>query len=133
MRANAGKTEKFDLSEYPLVMAHLRQVAGTGIIQRAQFPDNGPVIVCELTGAPWTQGNWRRWWRIIAREAGVPDTIQNRDSRPGAATEADVAGVERERVRRTLGHSDEETTAGYQRNTMEIRSQIARIRAEKRR
>lgn len=103
------------------------------IIQRAQFPASGPVIMCELTGTPWTQRNWRRWWRIIAREAGVPDTIQNRDSRPGAATEADVAGVERERVRRTLGHSDEETTAGYQRNTMEIRSQIARIRAEKRR
>src|SRR5262249_41660920 len=95
-------------------MEHLRLVVGTDIIQRAQFPASGPVIVCELTGTPWTQRNWRRWWRIIAGEAGVPDTIQNRDSRPGAATEADIGGVERERVRRTLGHSNEETTAGYQ-------------------
>lgn len=132
MRQDAGKTEAFDLRDYPLVMAHLRALARTDIIQRSQLPASGPMIVCELTGLPWTQVNWRRHWRMVARAAGVPDEIQNRDSRAGAATEADVAGADRERVRRTLGHSNQETTAGYQRDGMTIRGEIQKIRMEKR-
>src|SRR5262249_11414843 len=60
-----------------------------------------------------------------------PDNIQNRDSRAGAATEADsITEVPREKVKRMLGHSKEETTAIYQRESMHIRTEIARGRAE---
>jgi integrase len=107
-------------------------IPATGAIDRADFPASGPVIVSERTGRPWTSAKFGREWRKIARAVGVPDSVQNRDSRSGAATEADVAGAPRENVQRLLGHSDEATTAGYQRANREIRSQIAQLRAEKR-
>lgn len=143
MDSEAGKTEKFDLRAFPLVMTELeRQVMSFGSTTtsdirpvsatRAIFPASGPVIVSEGTGRPWSASRFRDRWRRLARQAGIPEEVQNRDSRAGAATEADVAGVPREQVRRQLGHSNEATTAGYQRESMAIRSEIARARTEKR-
>jgi hypothetical protein len=71
-----------------------------------------PVIVCELTKAPWTQTNFRRWWRIIAREAGVPDANPeprqprrrgHRDGRGGRLANALWATATRRRPRATSG------------------------------
>jgi len=60
------------------------------------------------------------------------DTVQNRDSRPGAATEAELAGAPKETVQRMLGHSKVETTEIDLRGGREIRSGIAWLRAENR-
>jgi integrase len=69
---------------------------------------------------------------VLARAAGLPDAIHNRDSRPGAATEADVAGAPQERIQRGLGHSKGETTRIYLREDIEINRALARLRVEKR-
>lgn len=159
MDTEAGKIEKFDLMAFPLVKAELFSApayanarapatatafaigyavatadafANANVIYRSDFPASGPVIVNERTWLPWSSSRFRERWRQLAHMAGIPANVQNRDSRAGAATEADLAGVPREKVKRQLGHSNEATTAGYQRESMAIRSEIARARAEKR-
>jgi integrase len=75
---------------------------------------------------------FRHNWRVVARAGGLPDEIRNRDSRPGAATEADVAGAPEEKIKRGLGHSKKETTRIYLRDDVEINRELARLRVEKR-
>jgi integrase len=107
-------------------------MSGAADCRRADFPTSGPMIVCERTGRPWWDTKFRTRWRQIARACGIPDAVQNRDSRPGAATEAELAGAPKETVQRLLGHSRAETTEIYLRGGREIRSGIAKLRAEKR-
>jgi hypothetical protein len=75
--------EKFDLTKAPKVMAELKKVPR----------GSGPIIVCEYTGRPWVTNEFRRWWRKIADEAGVPPTVRN----------TDAAAVAREKNRRATG------------------------------
>jgi hypothetical protein len=42
-------------------------------------------------GLPMREHSFRKWFRKIARAAGIPDEIWNMDSRAGAATEAEEA------------------------------------------
>jgi integrase len=122
MQAGAGKTEEFDLKAYPMVMEELN----------FDHPLSGPIIVNEHTGQPWNEKQFQKVWREIARACGIPDNVQNRDSRPGAATEAELSGAPKETVQRMLGHSRGETTDIYLRGGREIRAGIARLRAENR-
>jgi hypothetical protein len=126
MDPEIGKTEPYELLEFPLVRNELERIAP---LHRSNFPAAGPVVVSESTGLPWSASRFRDRWREIARKASIPDNVQNRDSRAGAATESDLAGAPRDKVKRMLGHSKEETTAGYQRESMRIRIDIARERA----
>lgn len=48
---------------------------------------NGPVLVCEFTGRPSRQNNFRIRWRQAGTAAGVPATVFNIDSRTGGITE----------------------------------------------
>jgi hypothetical protein len=83
-----GKRELFELRELPLVRRKLARIAP---LNRANFPASGPVIVGDSAGLPWSTSRFRDRWREIASKAGIPDNVQNRDSRAGAATEADRA------------------------------------------
>ena len=38
-------------------------------LTRDMLPASGPVIVCEYTQRPWVAGEYRRKWRMLAREA----------------------------------------------------------------
>jgi hypothetical protein len=132
MDPEAGKTKAWDLREHPMIMDELRRIAGKTEFTRADLPARGPLIVRESTWRPWVRGEFRYYWRLVARAAGLPDALQNRDSRPGAATEADLAGADKDKVRRGLGHSKGETTDGYLRDDMEVNRELARRRVEKR-
>jgi len=46
------------------------------------LPRSGPVVVCEINGMPWSTTEFRRKWRKVAKQAGVPDKVTNRDSFP---------------------------------------------------
>ena len=37
---------------------------------------NGPMVVCETTGLPWTGSEFRRKWRKVADKAGLPMTVK---------------------------------------------------------
>jgi len=49
-----------------------------------------PLIFYERTGLPYQSYQFRRNWRMIANEAGVPKTIKNMDSRNASDDEMDV-------------------------------------------
>jgi hypothetical protein len=132
MNSEAGQEEEYALFDFPLIMEQLRVLSATGHVSRDQFPASGPIVVYEKTGRPWCTSEFRRQWRLTARAAGIPNEIQNRDSRPGAATEAELADVPRKTVQEFMGHAREETTALYLRARREIRSRIAKARAERR-
>jgi integrase len=123
-RPDKGKIAEFDLKSFGMVMEELQSIPPERRV--------GPVVINEFTGYPWNDKQFQGVWRDIARACGIPDNVQNRDSRAGAATEADLAGVPREKVKRMLGHSKEDTTAIYQRADREVRTEIAQLRAENR-
>jgi integrase len=79
----------------------------------------GPVIVDSKTGRPFEYEEFRKRWRIIAQAAGIPDEVQNRDSRAGGITEARNAGADKDDIRQLAGHADVETTEIYIRENLE--------------
>jgi len=84
---------EIDLKMAPTVMAEL---------SAKEWPKDGPVIVSEETGRPWTAWAFRATWRSIARAAGIPDGIKNMDSRGAIIKATDAPDA-----RRGNGHADE--------------------------
>lgn len=119
----AGKVKRFDLTLYPLVM---QEMAFLG--ERR----TGPMVIAEHTGLPWRQKVFAEKWREIARAAGVPDNVQNRDSRAGAATEADIMGIPLEETGKALGHAKPDTTRIYTRGEDAITAKVAILRTKNR-
>ena len=123
-KATDGKELTFNLRSYPMVMEELTGHTG----------QSGPMIINEKTMLPWRMKPFQAKWREIARTAGVPDHVQNRDSRAGGITEAtDAAGQDFELVRRHAGHSQPSMTARYSRNHVAAADDLAKRRVEKRR
>ena len=117
-KSRIGKVLEFDLKAYPLVMAELDKVPAEKRV--------GPLAVCELTGRPWKQNHFRLKWREIATKAGVPKTVQNRDSRAGSITEVIKAtGGNLEAARHHAGHSEIKTTLGYSREALDTNRETA--------
>jgi hypothetical protein len=75
------KPIEVDLTGCPLVLAELRIV-----------PDamrTGPMIVSERTGLPYHAASFRRFWRSVADDAGIPDNIKNMNSRSDGREQTD--------------------------------------------
>lgn len=111
------------LSEAPMVMEELALVGRKA---------SGPVIVFENTGLPWHAMWFRKVWRDIANECGIPKNIRNMDSRSGAITEAAEAGAPMEHIRKAATHSQIAQTEKYSRGDAEQAANVLRIRAEHR-
>lgn len=107
-----------DLHNAPMVMEELARSYGPGFA-RAGLSASGPIIINERNQRPWIANEFRRWWRKIAREAGIPDTVRNMDSRAGAISEATDAGADLEHVRHAATHSDIGMTQRYSRGSVE--------------
>jgi hypothetical protein len=119
-----GKTESFPLRAYPMVMEELERVAAERRV--------GPMIVHDRFGVPWRRKSFGLRWRAIARAAGIPDEVQNRDSRAGATTEGSKAGATIEQLRKQVAHSRTDTTLIYVRTDVEDREEVAQMRVERR-
>jgi integrase len=125
MDPRAGKAKAFDLKLYPMVMQELQHVPAE---QRV-----GPIVKDEATGLPWRTFKFRQRWRAIARAAGVPDEVQNRDSRAGGITEGiEATGGDIEAARKAAGHAQASTTARYSRGDDRATAKVAVLRAERR-
>jgi hypothetical protein len=114
----------FDLTKYDLLLPLLEAVpyeARTGAIVKGE------------KGLPVRQAMYARWWRQIARAAGIPDEVWNMDARAGGATEADDAGAALDAIQGALTHTEKSTTLRYLRRgrTRGI-EQVAEARAKKR-
>lgn len=114
----------FDLTKYTLLLPLLEAVP---LDQRAG------AIVKGAKGLPVRRDMYARWFRQIARAAGIPDEVWNMDARAGGATEADEAGVALEAIQGALTHTKETTTLRYLRRgrTKKI-DQVAEGRSIKR-
>jgi Phage integrase family len=113
----------FSLTDYPLLFPLLEGVA--------QSERTGAIIKGER-GLPVRERSYRKWFRQIARAAGIPDEVWSMDSRAGGATEADEAGVEFQMIQELLTHSEPKTTVRYLRRREKRISDIAKARVEHR-
>jgi hypothetical protein len=145
----SGKIEQFNLRSYPMVMEELAAqsrpaapIGPQGYLGSAHHSDipttresgttSGPLIICERTGRPWQATAFSHAWRKIARAVGVPDDVQNRDSRSGGITEGRKSGASLEDLRHHAGHAHLNMTARYDRVDIETRDKVARLRAKSR-
>jgi hypothetical protein len=69
--------KEYDLRSAKMVMEELAAYNG-------KLPTTAtPIIVSERTNKPWGPNEFRKAWRKIADEAGVPPGVRNQDSRRG--------------------------------------------------
>lgn len=131
---SAGKVKKFQLTLYPMVMEELALMADVtpAEVRRELFPASGPIVVNATTGLPYRAFTQRKHWREAATMAGVPKSVQSRDSRASGATEAEKMGMDEETIRKGLGHAKVETTRIYTRGEDEATANIAEFKAAKR-
>jgi len=78
------------LKEGALVSAELAKLVKLGAL-----PTSGPIIVHERTKLPYRAASFRRLWRLIADNAGVPKDIRNMDSRREQPADADTQAAGR--------------------------------------
>lgn len=129
------KLVEFDLTSAPMVVEELHYAMGSdalGGLQRDRFPKDGPVIFSEASELPWIAGEYRRWWRKLARSAGIPDAVRSMDSRAGAITEATDAGASLEHIRHASTHSDIAMVQRYSRGAVEKVAGVQKMRNEHR-
>jgi hypothetical protein len=94
LRHRIGKRQRLievDLRTAPMVMEELAQVACRSA--------NGPIVRNEINAWPWTSGEFRRKWRIVAKHAGIPLGLTNRDSTPWGII---VGGPDRAPISRAI-------------------------------
>lgn len=123
LRISTSKTDhdiEFDLKAYPLVWTEISRIPPAERI--------GPMVK-RGPGRPFGEDRYRKLWRLIATEAGVPKTVWNMDSRAGAVTEAIDAGAGIEQVRHHATHSNVSMTGRYDRATLTKTRTVAAIRA----
>ncbi|MET4210473.1 hypothetical protein [Bradyrhizobium sp. LA2.1] len=101
-------------------------------VNRHLLPANGPIIINDVSGLPWSPNEYRRKWRLVATKAGVPKNVWNMDSRSGAISEAIAAGVPLEFVRHAATHSDIAQTQEYDRIQAKATAKTMTARVESR-
>jgi Phage integrase family len=119
---NRARAEFF-LEDYPLLFPLLESVPHDRRI--------GAIVKGEH-GLPIRERSYRKWFREIARAAGIPDEVWSMDSRAGAATEADAAGADLKSISDLLTHAEPRTTLRYIRSTNKRVRQVAKARAQSR-
>lgn len=132
MTSKKKKMVHVSLRDAPMVMDMLRILAGVGPdveITRDMLPAEGPIVVNEDTGLPYQSYDFRRIWRSIANEVGVPKNVKQMDSRAGGISEAIDAGVDPDFVRQAAAHTQFSTTARYIRNQQNASTKTLRGRA----
>jgi site-specific recombinase XerD len=98
----------------------------------ATVPASGPVIICDTTGRPWSDESFRKAWRQIANECGIPKNVRNQDSRAGAITEATEAGADLESIKHAATHSDIAMTQRYARQAAKKTAAVLELRVKHR-
>jgi hypothetical protein len=115
-----------DLAMSDLVMAELALIPREHRI--------GPVVLSGYTGLPYKTKAFNRAWRQIARAAGIPDEVQNRDARAAAITEALTFDANPEHVRSQTTHAEtpagKRMTSRYDRVNLEKARNVQRARNE---
>jgi hypothetical protein len=126
LRLKTSKTRsaiEFDLQNYSLLFPLLESVP---------LHERTGAVVTGEHGLPVRERSYRKWFRQIARAAGIPDEVWNMDSRAGGATEADEAGADLKAISDHLTHSETKTTVRYIRRVHKRTAAVAEARSRKR-
>lgn len=129
-----NKLVEVDLNHAPMVIDEFKTMfceLGEPLT-RARLPASGPVILDEESGRPYLTHKFRRRWRDLARAVGIPDEVQNRDTRAGAITEAISFGVSIEDAGKAAAHSTTQMTSRYSRGGPAATARSMKTRAAKR-
>lgn len=78
IKENGRTIYMFDLKRAPMVMEELAKRHDSLPADRSTA-----LIVTDKEQQPWVPGEFRRWWRRIAKEAGIPAHVRNMDTRLG--------------------------------------------------
>jgi hypothetical protein len=119
---NRARAEFF-LDDYPMLFPLLEAIPHT---------ERSGAVVKGENGPPIRERSYRRWFREIARAAGIPDEVWSMDSRAGAATEANAAGADLKSISDLLTHSEPRTTLRYIRSTNKRMRTLAKARVQSR-
>lgn len=117
-----GFEVEYDLNFAPNVLAEL-ELTSRGV---------GPLIVSETTGDPYRHTKFAETFRKVAAAAGIPATVWSMDARAGAISEAYDAGASGTDVQKHAGHTNPQTSARYNRGSVEQTRRAMRARVEKR-
>ncbi|QIJ74397.1 integrase [Methylobacterium sp. NI91] len=118
--SKTGAIAAHDLTLCPHVQAVATQIPAERRV--------GPLIVDEKAGRPYAGDAFGREWRVVARAAGIPDTVWNMDARAGAITEAEDAGADLDDARAAAAHTQASTTARYSRGAVGKSRKVATLR-----
>jgi hypothetical protein len=119
---NRARAE-FCLDDYPLLFP---------LLEAVPHPERTGAVVKGERDLPIRERSYRKWFREIARAAGIPDEVWSMDSRAGAATEADAAGADLKSISDLLTHAEPRTTLRYIRSTTKRVREVAKARARNR-
>lgn len=122
VHVKTGFEIEYDLSLAPNVLAEIA-LADRRI---------GPVIISEVTGDPYRNTKFAETFRKVAKAAGIPQTVWSMDARAGAISEAYDAGASGTDVQKHAGHTNPQTSARYNRGSVEQTRRAMRARLEKR-
>jgi hypothetical protein len=75
----------FDLKKYSLLLL-------LPLLEAVPHDRRAGAVVKGAKGLPVRRDMYARWWRQIARAAGIPDEVWNMDARAGGASAAEEAG-----------------------------------------
>jgi hypothetical protein len=111
-----------DLQACPMVMEELRDVP--------QAARSGPLIVDRKNGRPYSQDRFDEVWRAVAKAAGIPRQVWNRDLRKSGSTEARRSGAHIDDLKKLMGHTAETpvTADVYDLANLEAHRRIAEAR-----
>jgi hypothetical protein len=108
------------ITDYPMVAEELARTPAEKRI--------GPLVICHLTNLPPTEAQCRHFFRLIARQVGIPDAVQNMDARAGANSEADAAGATIEERMAMSTHTTMKNSERYRRELEAASRRAARKR-----
>src|SRR5690606_10413413 len=93
----------------------------------------GPVIINEGTGMPYSSNYFGEFWRADRKAAGISDKVWARDLRASGISEARAGGVATDDAAKVAGHASTKTTAAvYDRATLEAAERFAEARVARR-
>jgi hypothetical protein len=117
--SKTGADVAHDLNLCPIVQSVLSKIPNSSRV--------GPLIIDENTNRPYAEHAYAREWRVIARAAGIPDSVWNMDARAGGISEADDAGADVDLIRSSAGHTQAATTVRYIRGTIGKSRKVAEL------
>lgn len=121
--SKTGTPAKFDLTLYELLWP---------LLQAVPQAERTGAIVKGHDGQGIKEGRYRKLFRQIATQAGIPAHVWNMDTRAGGVTEALEAGADIGQVSRAATHSKEAMTARYAREVAQPIAEVAEIRKARR-